>query len=513
MLNNPNRRLPMVAVPTRFIKLHFLTVIVLLLQVGVASTVLAGEEPIYPPVLPKPMPSERHWMMPLLTSSKPIALKQPLVVQAQQEVKRTEMVRYQVMARWNPDLILSSDMNENRRISTSSVDGFGVVVDRGLGANAALANTFSTGTTVRLQAASQQTQTSSASALRNEFYNSTVQLVLSQALLQGGNYTANRTDLYNAIDQSDSDRDTYNETLETQFLSLTELWLDVAQREIELELRQRHLELLQKYLRFAEERARLGLGRELDAFSIRRDIASDEASIGISTRAIATLHERIRVNWPDYELPERKSLNTFLVPDAQPDASFASTRSGRIALRRIQTSARSVVLARSNALDRLDLTGSVGKNGTDPSLDGSWSEVSNPDTYRWALGLNYVHRFGSDNERIEFQRSTIALDQSKLQGESDERVWRTQAINLRQGLVDANARVGELERVYNAYREEFRLTKAQADAGLIAMRDLISLDNQLNAALVQVVQSHIDTLRAEARLRAHDDRLLELLPQ
>ena len=193
------------------------------------------------------------------------------------------------------------------------------------------------------------------------------------------------------------------------------------------------------------------------------------------------------------------------MPDAQPDASFASTRSGRIALRRIQTSARSVVLARSNALDRLDLTGSVGKNGTDPSLDGSWSEVSNPDTYRWALGLNYVHRFGSDNERIEFQ--------SKLQGESDERVWRTQAINLRQGLVDANARVGELERVYNAYREEFRLTKAQADAGLIAMRDLISLDNQLNAALVQVVQSHIDTLRAEARLRAHDDRLLELLPQ
>jgi len=161
----------------------------------------------------------------------------------------------------------------------------------------------------------------------------------------------------------------------------------------------------------------------------------------------------------------------------------------------------------------LDLTGSVGKNGTDPSLNGSWSEVSNPETYRWALGLNYVHRFGSDTERIEFQRSTIALDQSKLQGESDERVWRTQAINLRQGLVDANARVGELERVYNAYREEFRLTKAQADAGLIAMRDLISIDNQLNAALVQVVQSHIDTLRAEARLRAHDDRLLELLPQ
>jgi outer membrane protein TolC len=497
------------------IRIFFLVLGIAALSAGQepAGEKSAGQEPVYPPTIPKPVISEQHWMLPLLTTAKPIVLKQPLVVLAEQEVKRTDLIRYQVMARWNPDLTLASDTNENRRISTSSVDGFGVVIDRGIGASAALGETFSTGTTVKLQAASQQTQSSSASSLRPEFYNSTVQFVVSQALLQGGNYEANRTDLSNAIDQSESDRDNYDEVLETEYLSLTELWLDLAQREIELDLRQRHLDLLRKYLGFAEERARLGLGRELDAFSIRRDIATDEALIGISTRAINTLHERRATNWPGYQLPERKPLNTILLPNAQPDSSFVNTRSGRISLRRIQTSARSVVLARSNALDRLDLTGSVGKNGTDTSLDGSWSEVSNPDTYRWALGLNYVHRFGADSERLEFQRATIALEQSKLQGESDERAWRTQAITLRQGLIDAHARVGELKQVYDAYREEFRLTKAQADAGLIAMRDLISLDNQLNAALIQVVQSHIDTLRAEARLRAHDDRLLELLPR
>lgn len=474
----------------------------------------AGEEAAeYPPPLPKPVSSDQHWLAPLLSASLNQALTQPQVVSADREVKRSELVRYQVLARWNPDFTLGTNFDENRRLSTSSVDGFGLVVDRNATVNTALANTFSTGTTLRLQAVSQQSQTTSASALNDEFYNSTVQLVMSQALLQGGQREANRTDLQNAIDQAESNRDTRDELLESQFLTLSEMWIDLAQREIELDLRRSHLLLLKRYLSFAEERARLGLGRELDAFSLRRDVAADEAAIGINERAIAGLRERLLVEWPDVVLPDRMPLRRTAQPTLPPPASFDTTRGGRTTLRNIAISARTMVVARSNSLDRLDLTGSVGKNGTDPSFSGSWSEVGDPETYRWALGLNYTHRFGHDSERIELHRATLALDQAKLGGQTEERAWRTQALTLRQALEDARARVVELERVYDAYREEFRLTKAQADAGLIAMRDLISVDNQLNTALVQVIQAHLDTLRADVRLRAHDDRLLELVPK
>lgn len=473
-----------------------------------------GEETSeYPPPLPKPVANDQHWLTPLLEAAREPVHKQPQVIRAEREVKRSELVRYQVYARWNPDFTLGTNFDENRRLSTSSVDGFGLVVDRNATVNTALANTFSTGTTVRLQAVSQQSQTTSASALNEEFYNSTVQLVLSQALLQGGNNTANRVDLQNALDQAEIDRDARDELVEQQLLSLTEAWIDLAQREIELDLRKSHLELLRRYLGFAEERARLGLGRELDAFSLRRDVAADEAAIGITERAITSLRERLLIEWPDLALPDRHPLRRVAQPQSPPGHSFSDTRGGRTSLRRIATSARTLKVAESNSLDRLDLTGSVGKNGTDPSLSGSWSEVGDPETYRWALGLTYTHRFGSDAERVEAHRAALALEQAKLQGTSDERAWRTQALTLRLGLEDARARVGELEKVYDAYRQEFKLTKAQADAGLIAMRDLISVDNQLNNALVQVVQAHLDTLRAEARLRAHDDRLLELLPK
>jgi len=484
------------------------------LLLGAVLVLHAVEDPAeYPPPLPKPIASDRHWAAPLLATAHTQALGQPLVVRAEREVQRSELLRYQVLARWNPELTLGTNFDENRRLSTSSVDGFGLVVDQNATVNTALANTFSTGTTVRLQAVSQQSQTTSASALNDEFYNSTVQLVLTQALLQGGRREANSIDLHNAIDQADADRDYRDEQVEEQLVTLTVSWIDLAQREIELDLRRSHIVLLKRYLGFAEERARLGLGRELDAFSLRRDVTADEAAIGIIERAIAGIRERLTVDWPALELPDRTALRRTEQPQTPPPVTFAATRNGRIALRRITVSARTLVLARSNSLDRLDLTGSVGKNGTDPDLGGSWSEVGDPETYRWALGLNYTHRFGSDAERVELHRATLAMDQSTLQGQADERAWRTQAITLRLALNDARARVGELERVYDAYREEFRLTKAQADAGLIAMRDLISVDNQLNSALVQVIQAHLDSLRAEIRLRAHEDRLLELVPK
>lgn len=486
----------------------------LVAALGCVFALHAGDAPAeYPPPLPKPVTSTTHWLTPLVSIAHHQALAQPEVVRADREVKRSELVRYQVLARWNPEFTLGTNFDENRRLSTSSVDGFGVVADQNATVNTALANTFSTGTTVRLQAVSQQSNTTSASALNDEFYNSTVQLVMSQALLQGGQREANLVDLKNVTDQVESDRDVRDELVETRLLNLSEQWIDLAQREIELDLKRSHLLLLKRYLTFAEERARLGLGRELDAFSLRRDVAADDASIGTTERAITAVNERLNVEWPGLQLPVRASLREVAVPDAPPALSFAETRDGRTSLRRITTTARSLTVARSNSLDRLDLTGSVGKNGTDPTFSGSWSEVGDPETYRWALGLSYTHRFGNDSERVEVHRASLALDQAALQGHVDERTWRTTALNLRLALADARARVVELERVYEAYREEFRLTKAQADAGLIAMRDLISVDNQLNAALVQVVQSHLDTLRAEVRLRAHEDRLLELLPK
>jgi outer membrane protein TolC len=473
----------------------------------------AAPAPAYPPPLPPAEAGTGHWLTPLLAAARAAALGQPLVVRAERELRRAALVESQVLARWNPELTLGTNLDENRRVSTSFIDGFGVVRDRNTVASAGLGNTFSTGTTVRLEASSAQALTSSAQALNDEYYNSTVRLVVNQALLQGASMVANRADLYTALDQAESAREARDEQLEAQFLALGEEWLTLAGSEMEVGHRRWQLEAVRRSLAQTEERIRQGLGRTLDAFSLRRDLAAQEAALATAERTLAATLERLRVGWEGLALPDRAGLQRAIAPPLAPPLSYADTRGGRGTLRTIQIAARTVTVAESGALDRLDLTASFGKNGTDPGLKQSWSEVSDPETYRWALGLTYVHRFGSDVERVERIRAVLALDQAKLQGQSDERTWRTQALTQRQALVDAVARVGELEKVYEAFREEYRLTKAQVEAGLMAMRDLIALDNQLTSALLSVTQARIDALRADLRLRAQEDRLLELLPK
>lgn len=485
----------------------------LLLTTTIASTWMIAGEAAYPPPLPPAVAGAGHWLTPLLVKARDAAMTQPLVVRAEHELKRAALVEYQVRARWNPELSFATNVDENRRNSTSSVDGFGVVRDRNTNGTLGIGNTFSTGTTVRIEGATTQTVTSSAQALNDEYYNSTVRLVVNQALLQGGNLTVNRAELYNAIDQANAAIDARDEQVETQLLALGEDWLTLAGNEMEVGHRRWQLDASKRFLSQTEERIRQGLGRSLDAFSLRRDVAAQEAALAGAERALAATLERLQVNWKDLTLPDRAPLQQAIAPPLVPVGSFTNTRSGRITLRAIDIAARTLTVAQSNALDRLDLTSSFGKNGTDPALRESWSEVGNPDTYRWAVGLTWVHHFSHDTERIEKMRAALALEQAQRQGDSDERSWRTQVLTQRQAQIDAVARVGELEKVYEAYREEFRLTKAQVDAGLMAMRDLIALDNQLTTALLSAIKARIDALRADLRLRAQEDRLLELLPK
>lgn len=500
---------------TPIIRTRTITVItfrrILLLSATIAG--ISAGDAVYPPPLPPAVVNDGHWLTPLLGTARDAAMAQPLVVRAERELKRVALVEYQVRARWNPDLTVNSNVDENNRASTSVVDGFGVVRDRNVGALVGLGNTFSTGTTVRLEGGSTQAFTSSAQAFNPQYYNSTVRLVVNQALLQGGNMTVNRADLYTAIDQANAAIDARDEQIETQLLALGEDWLTLASNEMEVGHRRWQLDASRRWLVQTEERIRQGLGRALDAFSLRRDVAAQEAALASAERALAATLERLRVGWDGVTLPDRAPLQRAIAPPLPALLSFANTRAGRTTLRSIDIAARTMMVAQSNALDRLDLTSSLGKNGTDPALRESWSEVSNPDTYRWAVGLTWVHHFGSDVERIERIRAVLALDQARLQGQSDERTWRTQVLTQRQAMTDAVARVGELEKVYEAYREEYRLTKAQVEAGLMAMRDLIALDNQLTNALLSVIQARIDALRADLRLRAQEDRLLELLPR
>ncbi len=453
------------------------------------------------------------WLQPLLAAAHQFALAQPLVVIAKREEQRTVLSEAQVEARWSTVFNLGTEVDENHRLSNSFIDGLGVVRDRTTTATAALSQAFATGTSVKLQAGSSRADTTNPSAINDVFYTSSVQLIITQSLLQGSSREANLADLYTAREQLEANREATTLQLETLLESLGEDWVNLAQRDSEVHLRQARLEVSRSNLTTTEEMVKQGLTRQLNVLSVRRDLATQEAALAEAERARDSIRERLRVTWPGLTLPSGDGLAANATAVEPALASYADTLNGHTALRRISFAARTLGVARSNALDQLDLNVTLGKIGTDPTLDRSWSDISNRETYQWTVGLNYTHRFGNDQNRLELVRANVALDQARLQGDADERAWRSQDLTLRLTLKDAKARVDEDERVLAAYREEARLTKAQALAGLITWRDYLDLEQQVNDAEIAALQARLDVLRAELQLRLQEDRLLELVPK
>jgi outer membrane protein TolC len=455
----------------------------------------------------------RHWLDPLFNAACALARQQPLVVIARREENRSLLAEAQVEARWGPQLNVNTTVDEDHRLSNSFVDGFGIVRDRTTTATAGLAESLDTGTSLTIQAGSSRADTTSAGAIYDTFYTSSVQLIVTQSLLQGGSREANIADLITARETLAGNREATLQSLEALLESLGEDWVNGAQRESEVALRQARRAASQHNLETAEERVKQGLDRKLSVLSLRRDLATQEAALGTAERALAGIKDRLAVTWPGLAVPPGADLAATPLTYEAPGVSYADTLSGHATLRRISLAARTLGVAQNNALDRLDLSVTLGKIGTDPAMDRAWADISNHQTYEWTVGLNYIHHFGSDVNRLEYTRATIALEQSKLQGDADERAWRTQDITLRIALKDAKATVEEQERVLSAYREEARLTHIQADNGLITVKDYLDIEQQVTDAAISVLQARLDVLRAELRLRAQEDRLLELLPK
>jgi outer membrane protein TolC len=462
---------------------------------------------------PPPAPVPQHWLSPLIASSLTLARQQPLVVIALREEQRSSLAVAQVESRWGPTFNLNTTVDEDHRLSNSFVDGFGIVRDRTTTATAGITQNLDTGTAVTIQSGSSRADTTSAGAIYDTFYTSSVQLMVTQSLLQGNSREANLADLYTARDQLAGNREVTLQNIESQLEGLGEDWLNYAQRESEVKLRKSRQASSQHNLETGEERVKQGLDRKLSVLSLRRDIAIQDAALSTAERARSTVLERLAVSWPGLNVPDGKDLPATPMTYEPPAVSYAQTLSGHATLRRISLAARILGVAQNNALDRLDLSVTLGKIGTDPTMDRAWSDISNHQTYEWTVGLNYIHHFGADLNRLELTRAMLALEQSKLQGDADERAWHTQDIALRLALKDAKATVEEQERIYAAYHEEARLTHIQADSGLISVKDYLDIEQQVTDAQISVLQARIDVLRAELRLRAQEDSLLELLPK
>lgn len=452
------------------------------------------------------------WLTPLASAVHDTLHQQPPVQAADFQRRSSALGIAQAEARWSPYLAASARYDENRRLSTSVIDGAGVIVDDTTTVAATIGREFTSGTRVELRGDTSRLDTTSAQAVEPTLYSSGARVVVTQPLLDGASVAGNRIATVRAQALWADDDQRWHDEAERQFAGLARTWLDQAARESELAVRDRRLAASRADLARAEERARAGLGTQREVLSRRRDLTTQEAGRAITARALEAVHVRLAVNWPGLSLPARSGLATTPRPLLLHAVPYERTRAGAASRRRQDLAAQEIAAARSAARDRLDAELSYGKNGLDPSLSESWNQAVTEDAFRWSAALTYQHTFGRDAERLGLERAGLDAEQVRALAVADERLWRVEQDRLRLILIDARARVGETAAILDALSEEYRLLRAQAAEGLIALSDLLDIEQQSNDATLAVQTANLDTLRADVELRAHEDVLVEEIP-
>lgn len=452
------------------------------------------------------------WVMPLLHACMEAARRTPEMVDA--DISRTNAtLNTQIAgAQWNPSLSLSPSYSQSRAESNSVVDGPGIIRSQSGALSMGVSKSFATGTSLSLSAGSNGSRSDGAGVLSDEYYSSSVSIGLSQQLLRGANRRINLYALRDAADGELDAQDNFDATLEGRLSDLISRWLGLAQSEASLEQLRRDVQQARDNLRQYEERLKIGLSRELDVLSLRRGVADQEVQLAKSERLYAAQLRQLQLYWPDLQLPERANLLTATTPAPPPPPAFTNSRQGRALLRQLAAANRRVDASRNSALDNLSLNSGISKGGADNAFDGSWSDLDNPNTFNFQVGLSYSHTFGTEANRVGYHQALLAYDQSKLRARISEREWIATDLELRDRFDDAQARIGEQQRLLDAQRAELELTSAQVAAGQATTRDLVDAQQRVSDAVLALYQANLDVLRADLSLRLHENRLLDLLP-
>ncbi|MBA3939312.1 MAG: hypothetical protein H0X38_17825, partial [Planctomycetes bacterium] len=235
--------------------LRRLTLILAVAAAGASAGAPGDDAAAVPAPAPAVTTPPEHWLVPLLRATVEAARQQPQVLSADLESWRAGLAATQATAQFSPDLTIGPTIDENRFQSTSFVSGTGIVQNRTSSVNAAVAQNFTTGTGVRLQGNGSQIQTDDRNSLVDQFYNNNVQLVVSQALLQGGSREANLAAWRNAQDLESNARENRGEQLEGRFAALAEDWINLAGLELEVAERREVLAVAQRNLEQAQQRS------------------------------------------------------------------------------------------------------------------------------------------------------------------------------------------------------------------------------------------------------------------
>jgi outer membrane protein TolC len=463
-------------------------------------------------------------LAPLLTAGTGGFDQLPVLRAAEMAIKRSRLAVAAVLADWNPQLTATADFDQTvtdirpRRPRDWVADPPTITepaeprpfdhrhTDATTGA-LTLSQRSPTGSAMTLSADGSRRESNDAATGDQVEYAYHADLGLTQELLRGSDPLVNLDPLHDARDALNDEQDRLAEVRADRFTALCRDWIARGRAAAQLELATARV----AQATIDRDHAQLLADQQVDTKSVlsrERDLRQQTAGRRSAERRVASLTERWRLDWDGIDAPPVDPSAYTANWQSGTGLVFGDTRRGKLRRRALNGLLRQIEVARDAARDALTLGAGFGLRGDDRDWSTAWRRLTRHRDYDWGLGLTWSPRLGSSRQDYELRSMVLAAEAARQEYQQADRDWRSRRELLELAWQDARNTIVDAQDLLDALAIERRVLAAEAEGGLIQVRELLRMDDQYHAAEMRRLDARFDAMEAEIDLRRH----LDLLP-
>lgn len=417
-----------------------------------------------------------------------------------------------------PEFAAFASANESRSAAASSeLEGSAQPTSEGRRFGADIRQRLPVGARVQAGAVARRNATDSSFATLNPVYESSAEASITQPLLRGAGRLVNRADIARgeiAIRRTEQTlrgaaMDLLTETEVTYWRARIAHW--------RLHIHEASLAAAEALLEETRELRKRGLQTEIDVLQAEVGVAQRRETIILDRQEIQDAQERLQflmghrdqpvLDWVLDEIPKVNEAP----PDPVESLSIAFRQQPEYLLQRQVLAERQLGadVASQQHRPSLDLVARGSYSGRDESSSDAWDGVRSRDGYGWQVDLSMSMPWGLRDSRARLAQARLQLDQAQW---DFVRIEEEMAVQIRSAVRAVNAgqaRVEATRLAREAAERQLELETSRFEAGLLTVRQVLDVQNDVEQARLRELEARRDSLAAIVRLARLEGSTME----
>lgn len=348
------------------------------------------------------------------------------------------------------------------------------------------------------------------------FYNSSLQLKVTQPLLKGGGLTVNRAPILIAANNAASSNEAVRQKAQELVANVERAyWNLVLQRKI-LQVKQESLRAARALWDAARAKVEQGVLASIEALVAESGAASQEEAVVIAERAMHDAQDQLR----RFFTPTAAALTneTVIIPLDEPDPepreiNLAALTQAALEQRPELAQAKldlannrlNLALARNQLQPSLDLQGTAGLSGQG---DSPTTRLTSGDFYNWQAGLTLTVPLGNRAANATALKRRFEMERSALQLKDKEQSILLEVKEAARGAVANSKRVEVTRQARRLAEKKLEAEQARFELGLTTVQDVLTFERDLATARQAEIQATVDYRNSLVDLDQRTGRLL-----